>query len=710
MVQLFQVPRDSNLVSDESASDSEHSGAFSSSPATSLSDENENTAEENAFGYLSLPANHRELSPAIPSENITTAVVTSDLLESPDPRPRSSSLNSLVSDMSVAGSEQAVLESSSEGSNPAYVPNTTQSALPKPPTPTVAPKCASPPNMFLPIKDEEEVVDNNVPEDPTNEDLNAQEIFFGIAQLTKTLQAQDSLDFSGTFKSAVNKERFTNFGNTVVGMTSKATSKKMEFFTALTSYATINQPTQQQQQMQHPQQQPQQHPQPQQQQPQPQRVPQQNQFQPPPLPPRNQPVFNDQTQRPFPQQPIQRPQPHKAPPRTIIPKERIANEDFYNSNDSNQPPPPPPPYPHPSIIQPKKDSETEIIAKKSSNEKGSSSMKISFDHVQIGPKNGNVVQFKQEAATNIATSKPLSPKYDIPFPLDLPPKATSPRLSPSRKVESPRKVPPPPPPRPPPIAAPVNEESKNQQNLVHTIQSPRTKQDNRSPKPDFPTKPEPHTIRYYEQNDTNEEPTSEPFSPAPTSTVLKSTATVEDVVVPSPTAKRPSRSSSPATLPRAHAKAKESTTSRFLDEHYPQLTRSNSTLSNASTYSHTTQDLFSSISSVDLSGLASQTSNLLESMFGYPTSPTGKEPLNNVLLGNGGSSRYASIAADNHTVIKDAVDKVVLGEGIGWLKLNRLKRLMEDEMHRSFMLSYLQRRFGQHLTREGHIEDLCLGT
>ena len=249
----------------------------------------------------------------ISNVNITTAVVTSDLLESPDPRPRSSSLNSLVSDMSVAGSEQAVLESSSEGSNPAYVPNTTQSALPKPPTPTVAPKCASPPNMFLPIKDEEEVVDNNVPEDPTNEDLNAQEIFFGIAQLTKTLQAQDSLDFSGTFKSAVNKERFTNFGNTVVGMTSKATSKKMEFFTALTSYATINQPTQQQQQMQHPQQ----HPPPQQQQPQPQRVLQQNQFQPPPLPPRNQPVVNDQTQRPFPQQPIQRPQPHKAPPRTV---------------------------------------------------------------------------------------------------------------------------------------------------------------------------------------------------------------------------------------------------------------------------------------------------------------------------------------------------------------------------------------------------------
>ena len=103
-------------------------------------------------------------------------------------------------------------------------------------------------------------------------------------------------------------------------------------------------------------------------------------------------------------------------------------------------------------------------------------------------------------------------------------------------------------------------------------------------------------------------------------------------------------------------KAKETATSRFLDEHHPQLTRSNSTLSNASSM-YSTQDLFSSISSVDLSGLASQTSNLLESMFGYPTTTTPTSGsssgsvsgmTSNVLLGNGGSSRYVLIgAADN---------------------------------------------------------------
>ena len=175
-----------------------------------------------------------------------------------------------------------------------------------------------------------------------------------------------------------------------------------------------------------------------------------------------------------------------------------------------------------------------------------------------------------------------------------------------------------------------------------------------------------------------------------------------------------------ATTKYLGSKAKETATTRFLDEHHPQLTRSNSTLSSASSMNYSTQDLFSSISSVDLSGLASQTTNLLESMFGYPTSSTPTTPTtssvgtsvsgmtSNVLLGNGGSSRYASIGADNHAIIKDAVDKVVLGEGITWLKLRPLKRLMEDEMHRTFLLSYLQRKFGQHLTREGHIEDLCL--
>ncbi len=141
----------------------------------------------------------------------------------------------------------------------------------------------------------------------------------------------------------------------------------------------------------------------------------------------------------------------------------------------------------------------------------------------------------------------------------------------------------------------------------------------------------------------------------------------------------------------------ETTTSRFLAEHHPHLTRSDSLLSTAST-TYSTQDLFSSISS-DLSGLATQTSSLLEGMFGYSTS--------NGLIAS--SQSKGEVSAESHFVIKEAVDRVLLGDGIGWLKLNRMKKLMEDEAHRSLLLNYLQRKFGQHLTRDGHIEDLCLG-
>ena len=153
-----------------------------------------------------------------------------------------------------------------------------------------------------------------------------------------------------------------------------------------------------------------------------------------------------------------------------------------------------------------------------------------------------------------------------------------------------------------------------------------------------------------------------------------------------------------ATLPRTTI---ETTTSRFLAEHHPQLSRSNSTLSNASTYSQTTQDLFSSISS-DLSGLATQTTSLLESMFGY----SGYQRTESSPPPYG--QRF-TVSAENNILIKDAVDRVLMGEGIGWLKYNRMKKMMEEEMHRSLLLNYLQRKFGQHLTRDGHIEDLCLG-
>lgn len=183
---------------------------------------------------------------------------------------------------------------------------------------------------------------------------------------------------------------------------------------------------------------------------------------------------------------------------------------------------------------------------------------------------------------------------------------------------------------------------------------------------------------------------------------------VQEEAVKSPAIPPAMIASSPAPLSSTRAPI-ETTTSRFLAEHHPQLTRSNSTLSNASAYSQTTQDLFSSISS-DLSGLATQTTSLIESMFGYSGAYGGQVTSRSVNSPTSHSSLYeATVSVDNSIVLKEAVDRVLMGEGIGWLKLNRMRKLMEEEMHRSLLLNYLQRKFGQHLTRDGHIEDLCLG-
>ena len=167
-----------------------------------------------------------------------------------------------------------------------------------------------------------------------------------------------------------------------------------------------------------------------------------------------------------------------------------------------------------------------------------------------------------------------------------------------------------------------------------------------------------------------------------------------------------------STLPRSnqHPKIKDTPSTRFLDEHHPGLTRSNSTLSNVSSYSQTTQEIFSSISS-DLSGLATQTaSSLLESMFGYQNAAVDVSgPGGNRRHRNNPNDKYHPAVSEENTIsIKDTVDRVLLGEGVGWLKLNRLKKLLEEEMHRSLLLNYLQKKLGQHMTRDGHIGNQLL--
>nr|XP_023015235.1 MAP kinase-activating death domain protein [Leptinotarsa decemlineata] len=54
------------------------------------------------------------------------------------------------------------------------------------------------------------------------------------------------------------------------------------------------------------------------------------------------------------------------------------------------------------------------------------------------------------------------------------------------------------------------------------------------------------------------------------------------------------------------------------------------------------------------------------------------------------------------------VTSVLEGEGVGWLKLNRLKKLMEDESYRNFVLSKLNKTLDKKIGPDDHIDDVCL--
>ncbi|RZC37304.1 MAP kinase-activating death domain protein [Asbolus verrucosus] len=64
--------------------------------------------------------------------------------------------------------------------------------------------------------------------------------------------------------------------------------------------------------------------------------------------------------------------------------------------------------------------------------------------------------------------------------------------------------------------------------------------------------------------------------------------------------------------------------------------------------------------------------------------------------------------SENQAFLKDVVNQVLEGEGVGWLKLNRLKKLMEDESYRNFVLSKLNKTLDKKIAPDDHIDDVCV--
>ncbi|XP_023342260.1 MAP kinase-activating death domain protein [Eurytemora carolleeae] len=67
-----------------------------------------------------------------------------------------------------------------------------------------------------------------------------------------------------------------------------------------------------------------------------------------------------------------------------------------------------------------------------------------------------------------------------------------------------------------------------------------------------------------------------------------------------------------------------------------------------------------------------------------------------------------ALSAENHSFIKDIVDQVLSGEGVGWLKINRLRKLMEDENYRNIILTKINRTIDRRIGPDDHLDDVVL--
>lgn len=72
------------------------------------------------------------------------------------------------------------------------------------------------------------------------------------------------------------------------------------------------------------------------------------------------------------------------------------------------------------------------------------------------------------------------------------------------------------------------------------------------------------------------------------------------------------------------------------------------------------------------------------------------------------NAERSSSNSENQAFLKDLTQQVIMGEGVGWLKLNRLKKLMEDESYRTLVLGKLNKTLDRKIAPDDHIDDICV--
>ena len=73
----------------------------------------------------------------------------------------------------------------------------------------------------------------------------------------------------------------------------------------------------------------------------------------------------------------------------------------------------------------------------------------------------------------------------------------------------------------------------------------------------------------------------------------------------------------------------------------------------------------------------------------------------------GSNSFLSFFFSENQHFLKEVIDGILEGQGVGWLKLSRVKKLMEDENYRNFVVSRLNRNMERKVVDDVvHIEDV----
>ncbi|KAL8566179.1 hypothetical protein ACOMHN_034755 [Nucella lapillus] len=73
------------------------------------------------------------------------------------------------------------------------------------------------------------------------------------------------------------------------------------------------------------------------------------------------------------------------------------------------------------------------------------------------------------------------------------------------------------------------------------------------------------------------------------------------------------------------------------------------------------------------------------------------------------SEPRTSTNSENQQFLKEVINSILDGQGLSWLKVSRIKKLMEDENYRNFVVSRLNRNLDRKMSDDArHIEDVCV--